>query len=321
MEGANNGYGSYFSPANFSDAHDGSMSGELTGSQDYVSVAAAVENLSIATTNAIEAALVSQGSQSSQGSQGSQSNEIHNPNRATYNVIRAKIVSLGCAGHLEQLERFMKPVAENDLYKKVQNLGAMLDRDDFNGFSKDFFNDLTIDISGFAFFKEEIGLDLEEFRAAMIKVSATYDKAYFDLFERDGEVQTAVKKFVVLSKQIDNLLALEVNPATLDLLSSFNKYMTSFFKQQNIKEKFDSFVVARKRFSVYREILMTCKKTLKSTDEGVDSSACVICMQEPVKMAFVPCGHTFCLGCATKLITTCYVCRAKINSKLKLYFS
>jgi len=316
MEGANNGYGSYFSPANFSDAHEDSLSGELTGAPEYVSVAVAVENLSIAATNAIETELQQQQQQTA-----GLNMDTYNLNRSTYNAIKAKIIALGCAGHLEQLERFMKPVAENELYKKVQNLGSLLDRDDFNGFSKDFFSDLTIDISGFAFFKEEIGLDLEEFRAGMAKVSAMYDKAYFDLFERDGEVQTAVKKFVVLSTQIDNLLALEVNPATLDVLSSFNKYMISFFKQQNIKEKFDSFVVARKRFSVYRDILMTCKKTLKSTDEGPDSSACVICMQEPVKMAFVPCGHTFCLGCATKLITTCYICRTKINSKLKLYFN
>jgi hypothetical protein len=313
MDGPQNGYGSYFSPANFSDAQDSSIEGEFTGTNDYVSVASAVENLSIATTNAIESAMVTEGS--------GVNNETFNRNKSTYNVIRAKLIQLGCAGHLEQLEKFMKPVAENELYKKVKNIGALLDREDFNGFSKDFFSDLTIDISGVAFFKEEIGMDLDEFRAGMTKVSAMYDKAYFDLFERDGEVQTAVKKFVVLSQQIDNLLTLEVNSSTLDVLNAFNKYMINFFKQQNIKEKFDSFVLARKRFSVYRDIVTTCQRTLKRTDESPDSSACVICMQEPVKMAFVPCGHTFCLGCATKLITTCYICRAKINNKLKLYFN
>ena len=314
MEGANNGYGSYFSPANFSDAHESSLKGELTVSQDYVSLAVAVENLSIATTNAIEEAL-------KKDAVGVSVDTSYNLCRSTYNVIKNKIVALGCAGHLEQLERLMKPVADNELYTKVKNIGMMLDRDDFNGFSKDFFNDLTVDISGFAFFKDDIGLDLEDFRGALSKVSAKYDKAYFDLFESDEALRAAVKKFVVLSQQIDNLLALEVNGATLDVLKAFNQYMISFFKEQNIKEKFDSFVLARKRFSVFRDVLMTCKKTLKATDETADSSACIICMQEPVKMAFVPCGHTFCLSCANKVISTCYICRAKINSKLKLYFN
>jgi len=38
-------------------------------------------------------------------------------------------------------------------------------------------------------------------------------------------------------------------------------------------------------------------------------------------MAIVPCGHTFCGGCAKKQNTNCYICRGQIRERIKLYFT
>jgi len=315
MEGSQNGYGSYFSPANFADAQDTSgagLDGEFSGSADFVSMSVAMENLSVATMNIIEGELVDNNKQTADDT---------NRTKMCYNNIKNKIVMIGAAGHLAQIESFLQPVPEGTAYKKIKDLAATLNRDDFNGFSKDFFKDVDIDISGSSFFTDDIGMDLVTFRDALKKVNAEYDTAYFNLFEADEELSKSIAKFTKVTKQIDNLLALDINDASLDVYGSFNKYMSVFFKDQKIKERFDAFVVARKRFIVYRDIVLTCQRAIKRTDEPTECSPCVICMENPVKTAFVPCGHTFCLQCSNKNLMTCYICRTKITSRLKLYFN
>jgi hypothetical protein len=318
MEGAQNGYGSYFSPANFGDCDDNNkgLIGEFSGSQDYVSLAKIMENLSVCVVNLIEEDLVNKSNIITDENVNADINRSKN----TYMTIKNKLISMGCAGHLEQIQKFLKPVDEQVSYSKIKNLADTLKVENFNGFSKDFFSELVLDVSGTDFFKDEFGTDLETFSATLKKVCNAYDSAYFNLFESDADFIKNVGKFSDLAKQLNTILALEVNEASSAVLGSITQYLNEFFKKQNLKEKFDNFILARKRFSIIRNILMVSKKTIEKTDESTEPPPCTICVSDPVKMAFVPCGHTFCLSCATKNINTCYICRTKITSKLKLYY-
>ena len=318
MEGPQNDYGSYFSPANFGDCDDANaeLVGEFTSSKDYVSIANIMENLSVSTMNLIEDELVNRAATNDKNNV----DEINNM-RSRYQVIKHKLVALGCTGYLEQIHKFIKPVEEQVYYEKVRAMANTLKVDTFNGFSKGFFSELNLDLSGATFFNEDFGVELETFRSTLKKVCNSYDKAYFDLFESDEVLMLNIKKFTELSKQINTILDLDTNDASLDVFASIAKYLSEFFKKQNIKEKFDKFILARKKFIVLRDLIMMCHKTVSRTDEGCEPPPCSICMNSPVKMAFVPCGHTFCLSCATKQnLQACYICRTKINSKLKLYY-
>ncbi len=58
--------------------------------------------------------------------------------------------------------------------------------------------------------------------------------------------------------------------------------------------------------------------------EGKDRSAkvveCVICLDGPVQMALVPCGHAcVCTGCGVGL-DLCPICRRSADTKLELFF-
>ena len=318
MEGPQNGYGSYFSPANFGDCDENNagLGGEFTASTDYVSMESMMENLSVSTMNLIEDELVNKSS-----THDKQNVDEINIVKSRYQNIKNKLVSLGCLGHLVQIQKFIKPVEEQVSYERVKDMANNLKVETFNGFSKDFFSELNLDLSGAAFFNEEFGIELESFRTTLKKVCDSYDKAYFDLFESDEELMLNIKKFTELSKQINTVLALDINDASLDVFASITKYLGEFFKKQNIKEKFDKFILARKKFIVLRDLIMMCHKTVIRTDESNEPPPCTICMNGPVKMAFVPCGHTFCLSCATKQnLQACYICRTKISSKLKLYY-
>ena len=61
------------------------------------------------------------------------------------------------------------------------------------------------------------------------------------------------------------------------------------------------------------------RKHMKYINDS-EFSLCSVCMNDGVSTAFIPCGHTFCTVCSNKTIHSCYFCRAKIQSKLKLYF-
>jgi len=317
MEGAQNGYGSYFSPANFSDCDENNagLVEEFTASVNYVSMSRMMENLSVSALNLIEEELVN--------SPNTNKNNIdaNNNMRSRYQVIKNKIIALGCAGHIEQIKEFIKPIDEYVCYKRLKDVVNKLKVENFNGFSKDFFSEMNLDLSGASFFNEEFGVEFESFRNTLKKICDAYDKSYFDLFEADEQLIANIKKFTEISSQINTILALEVNDAYLEVFASITKYLSEFFKKQNIKEKFETFILARKKFIVIRELILMCYKTVKHTDEGNEAPNCTICINNPVKMAFVPCGHTFCLSCATKQnLQACYICRTKINSKLKLYY-
>ena len=311
--------GSTFSPANFEDCGEKTscLKNEFTSSKDYVSMSKIIENLSESVLNVIEDEFVNREKTIENSTNIKEHFYMHNK----YNSLKNKIISLGCAGHLEQIEKFLKPIDEHISYKIIKDFTSKLDVEIFNGSSKDFLPNLTLDLSGADFFKDEFGTDLGTFKSTFNKVLESYHKSYFDLFDADGRLNSTVKKFTELSKQLNTMLDLEVNDASLEVFKSVTKYICEFFKTQNLKSSFDEFIKERKRFVTLRNIITRSRNAISYTDEPVLSPPCSICMNEPVKTAFIPCGHTFCLGCAHKNLSSCYICRAKIEKKLKLYFS
>ena len=45
---------------------------------------------------------------------------------------------------------------------------------------------------------------------------------------------------------------------------------------------------------------------------------CKICMERPIDTMNLPCGHTFC-GLCVNNIDECYICRKKIDNKIKIF--
>jgi hypothetical protein len=317
MDGSNSGY-SYFASANFGDNDhiQDRFGGIFTSSEDYISMNVCIENLKNATLNLIEEEFVHR------------NNIVDNKEKdgfnklfSTFSNIKTKLVALGCAGHLEQIESFLKPIESQASFEKLKKISEELQRDNFNPYNNEVIRDLQIDISSNSFFKTEIGFELDDFRIAIKKIAVKYSEAYIELFEAENQIKNKLDKFVELSKQLNTILSLEINEGSLELLSGLTKYLGVFFKEQKIIDYFNKFIEARKRFIVFRDILNISRTTLQKTDSESESPLCAVCMSGHVTVAFAPCGHTFCSFCSNKTLNACYICRTKIQSKLKLFFA
>lgn len=331
MDGLLSGYGSNYAKADFDDAQaEQDVNGDFTNSENYISMAATMENLIHATSNLIEEEFILRNSTKAEPkldemnarniidfSMDSNSNRI----RANFVNIKKKLVSVGCAGQLEQIEKFLLPLSEQNSFIRLKEISDKLNRNDFNPFGTEIFKELNIDISGCSFFKDEFGIEISELRSHLIKVGEKYNLAYTDLFEADTTITKKISVFTELSKKFNLLLSLEANDASLEVFASFNKYLSEFFKEQNILEYFNKFVIARKRFIIFRDLLRIVQTTIRNSENIPETSMCAICMTTTVSLAFVPCGHTFCLSCGNKQVTQCYICRSKVQSKMKIYFS
>ncbi|XP_055327711.1 uncharacterized protein LOC129580957 isoform X2 [Paramacrobiotus metropolitanus] len=47
---------------------------------------------------------------------------------------------------------------------------------------------------------------------------------------------------------------------------------------------------------------------------------CIICMEEPAEMAFIPCGHIKTCTPCSDLVMLCPVCRKRIRNRMRIYF-
>ena len=58
---------------------------------------------------------------------------------------------------------------------------------------------------------------------------------------------------------------------------------------------------------------------LQNDAEVVSAKVCVICMEQPANVAFIPCGHVeSCKKCA-RAIHNCHICREAIESRVRVY--
>jgi len=58
--------------------------------------------------------------------------------------------------------------------------------------------------------------------------------------------------------------------------------------------------------------------------EDVQKKMCPVCFDKEVNMVYVPCGHTYCNGCAEldrSRTAKCPQCRSHINARVKIFFT
>lgn len=103
----------------------------------------------------------------------------------------------------------------------------------------------------------------------------------------------------VVTKQVEKLVA--------DCRDQVSKLMD----EQNILDE---------NISAMRYLLVTTVKEL-IPEEKLKSGNCPVCFETEANVCLVPCGHTTCKNCSTRLRGKCATCRATITQVVKLFYS
>jgi hypothetical protein len=82
-----------------------------------------------------------------------------------------------------------------------------------------------------------------------------------------------------------------------------------------IKEKLDTVVA---ELNVIRNFIKTGVKELVPSDE-IKPNMCIICLDNTISHALVPCGHTLCKECCDKIEEDCPSCRSQMTEVLKIF--
>lgn len=123
----------------------------------------------------------------------------------------------------------------------------------------------------------------------------------------------------ILDKTYQKVIAfseLPVNEETEKLAASVEQFVKKTFEDHKIEEEYTKAVDSYRRFTALRETILFLRFTELTEKEPL----CSICLNEPVCFALVPCGHTFCGTCMKRQVHACYMCRASIRDRVKLYF-
>jgi hypothetical protein len=98
-------------------------------------------------------------------------------------------------------------------------------------------------------------------------------------------------------------------------------------KKETIIKDIEKQYYSSKLSTIRQNIINALKMQLDDKNKIIDDlkiknneiNKCSICFNNPISYCCIPCGHTYCYDCINKT-NNCYICRAIISNKIKLYF-
>ncbi len=158
-----------------------------------------------------------------------------------------------------------------------------------------------------------------------LKSFTAYTHALFEMYKEAGEaaltaqglLQRKLSKLDKVQGKLTHLFELETNEKYDTLMTTFEEYLKQVYSDNPIDVEYTDAINAYRKFIVLRDVIANAR-LIASHESG---SQCIICLEEPVSYALIPCGHTFCGTCMRKHTGPCFLCRTHAKDKLKLFFS
>lgn len=126
-----------------------------------------------------------------------------------------------------------------------------------------------------------------------------------------------IQVFDEIHKKVQLFLQLPHTEGYEAVCSSMEGYLKSAFDDHKIEEGYTKLIESLKKIVILTDALSSIRQVVNASTEPL----CSVCFNEPVALASVPCGHTFCGQCGTKQLTNCYICRTPITNRMKIFFS
>ncbi len=161
--------------------------------------------------------------------------------------------------------------------------------------------------------------DLHTWVAQTRWVMDQWRQAATDFAAAEKSLHTIVTNLQETDKKCKAILALPDAPTEeyTFLVEAAERYVARVFQDNSLEQNYNEWLVALKKLSVLTDAMTTIRLCVNSSTEPM----CGVCFTETVSSACVPCGHTFCGTCATRHSASCYICRAPIREKLRIFLS
>ena len=91
------------------------------------------------------------------------------------------------------------------------------------------------------------------------------------------------------------------------------QYIEKQFEKHPIHQVYWDYLYTLQKYSALRDILIPQRIV------NISEPICCICMTEPIVMAMVPCGHSFCTNCSKRTMA-CHICRQAVTSRMRIFF-
>jgi hypothetical protein len=185
--------------------------------------------------------------------------------------------------------------------------------------------DAVLDLSGGADVFTEIRSFMTNVRSSdpIVDFSSTvqyiyeeYRKAGDAILRAETSMKVRLEVFDKIQKNIVALLELDPTTVTEELLSSSEKYLGDIFEKNKIEPVYVELVEAYRRFVIFREFVQMLRVVQSNENEPL----CTICLENMVTHCLNPCGHTYCETCLKRQVSSCFMCRAPMTSRIKLFF-
>lgn len=155
---------------------------------------------------------------------------------------------------------------------------------------------------------------LEDYNSQLKSILETPSKIYMNM--------DALKK-IYTSNHVESLTGLnEVNKKLTTYFDEINSVVSDIIRNKIAKVEGEIDDISRK-LNALRSLIVTGVNQIVKPDD-VQKKMCPVCFDNEVNMALVPCGHTYCKGCAEtdrSRYAKCPQCRAQINARVKIFFS
>ena len=158
---------------------------------------------------------------------------------------------------------------------------------------------------------------LNNLRAQVNALIEMYKETGEKLLECENQLKIRLEKMDKVQRRVSTIIELQTNEAMPELIASLEQYLKISFRDMSIEPFYKNLLYLYQKHISLREAIQIFKTGNQLTTEPT----CPICLGESVGMAIVPCGHTFCVTCARRMIHECGVCRGKIRDRMKLFFT
>ncbi len=222
----------------------------------------------------------------------------------------------------ELVKSLKRPIPPNLPLAKAEVFLQKFGRPDFSP-THPSFQGILLDgsgVSGLAQLEKEL-MNVGPSNPAQIIAQVKY---LFDAYREAGDdvlrQENALRKRLdILDKVYQKVIGfcdLPVNEDSEKLAESIEVYLKKVTDENRLEEQYNYTVEAYRRFVACKELL----SIFRFADLQDKEPLCMICLEETVAFALNPCGHTFCGNCGRKQLSSCYMCRAPIKDRIKIYF-